>query len=120
MPFQVTTRKLERLPKAAISIRPLDAVRINPDRIKEHDDDAIAAFVEDFEEHGQRVPIVVGTDDVAACGNGPLDAARVMGWAFVVVIEIEQPGKSLTLDFADLESASEYDFEPQLYTENPE
>ena len=91
----------------------LHALKPDPENPRKHEDWQIETLAASLRLHGQRVPLVVGPDDVVYAGNATLAAARSLGWTHVAAVRVDAPADKLrALSIADNRSAelSRWDF----------
>lgn len=86
MPEAVTQSApdLDRYPALQSKLyRVLDLAN-DPRNARVHDERNIASIMASLKEHGQRKNIVVDPDGTVRAGNGTLEAAKRLGWEFIV------------------------------------
>lgn len=70
---------------------PLEAVELDPDNARAHDQRNLDAIVLSLREHGQRVPIVVQAQGSRVrAGNGRVLAAQRMGWTHLAAVVVDE------------------------------
>ncbi len=76
---------------------PLDAVRLNPENAKSHNEASIAATAASMEQYGCRQPIVANKKTkIILVGNGRYQAAEKLGWSHVPVVWVTDDSKTAT------------------------
>ena len=64
----------------------------DPKNARLHSEHNIDAILESLKRFGQQKPIVVNAANVVLAGNGLLEAARLLGWEYVDVVETDLVG----------------------------
>ena len=71
---------------------PVASLAFDPENVRTHDENNLAAIRSSLESFGQRKPIVVARANdgslVVIAGNGTLEAAKSLGWKTIDVTEI--------------------------------
>ena len=80
-----------RCEKSTVEVVGIDTVVEDPENLRSHPDQNLAAIVASLETFGQQKPIVVDADGVVRAGNGTLAAAKVLGWQEIAIVRSELP-----------------------------
>jgi hypothetical protein len=73
----------------------------DPDNLREHSGDSIAALVASLERFGQQKPIVALKDGKVIAGNGMFRAAKTLGWTRIAVSYYESEADYQAFALAD-------------------
>lgn len=98
---------------------PVGILKCDPHNARTHDEKNIAAIAASLRRFGQRKPLVVNrANNTIEAGNGTLDAAKSLGWAYVAVVWVtDDPSQQTGFAIADNRSAELADWDTEILAE---
>lgn len=109
------TRNSTTKPALAIRAYAVDELVLDPNNLRQHPPESIAAIKASLAQFGQQKPIVVQSEtNVVLAGNGTLQAARLLGWPVIYGVSCDLEGPlAAAFAFADNRTMelSRWDFE---------
>ncbi len=93
----------------------IDMIHQDPANLRDHGDVNLAAIAASLKQFGQQRPILVGKNGVVVAGNGTLEAAKMLKWNHINVIETNLTGADATAySIADNRTAELAGWTPEL------
>ena len=79
---------------------PIEALHVDPENIRKHDEASLSALVASLRRFGQQKPIIALRDGSIIAGNGLYTAAHRLGWKKIAVLYFDNADRTHAVAFA--------------------